>query len=510
MDIGPEGPARTNGQALAAVDLGSNSFHMVLGRVADGQIAIVDRMKEMVQLGAGLDENRMLSEAAQDRAVQCLMRFGQRVRALPEQNVRVVGTNTLRVARNGESFRERAEKALGHSIEVISGIEEARLIYSGVVRDLPSNDERRLVVDIGGGSTELVIGVGAAPLDLESLYMGSVAMMKRHFEDGKINARRFRRAEVTALRELEHVQERFRRLGWSKAIGASGTVRAVARVIRENGLGEQGITRESVRKLRDKVVDAGSVDRLALNGLSGARATVFPGGLVVLSAVLESLEVDTMSVSSSALREGLLGELLGRCLLRDVRSDTVNALAERYHVDQGQAKRVEQTVLHLLPQVMAAWSLPPVRSHEMCSWAARLHEIGLDIAHSHYHKHGAYVLENGDMPGFSQQEQRLLAALVRAHRRKYPRALLEGTPGGARLVEHLAVLVRLAALLHRSRGEVGDVTVIGGRRSLEVKFSPGWLEAHPLTYADLLEEAEFLKAGGFELKLPPSSARPER
>jgi exopolyphosphatase/guanosine-5'-triphosphate,3'-diphosphate pyrophosphatase len=487
---------------LAAIDLGSNSFHMVLGRVVGGNSIITDRMKEMVQLGAGLDKDRMLSDASQQRAIACIERFAQRASALPGENVRAVGTNTLRVARNGERFLERAKQALGHPIEIISGIEEARLIYSGVMRDRAAKDERLLVVDIGGGSTELIIGEGPKPLDLESLYMGSITMMQRHFEDGKINAKRFRRAEVTALQELERVQGRFRRLGWSASVGASGTARAVARVVRENGWSKEGITRDSLKKLRDAVVDAGSLERLSFKGLSRSRASVFPGGVAVLSAIFETLEVDLMQVSESALREGLLNDLLGRVLRRDVRSTTVNLLMERYHVDQQQAQRVETTVLRLLSQVTATWSLPAIRSHELCSWAARLHEIGLDVAHSHYHKHGAYLIAHGDMPGFSRQEQRLLAALVRAHRRKFPSGLWKELADNDRFVEHLAVLLRVAALLHRSRSELGEVTVVGGRRALEVRFTPGWLEQRALIAADLTEEAELLRAGGFELKLP--------
>ncbi len=495
--------SRPEGATLAAVDLGSNSFHMILGRVVEGQPVIVDRMKEAVQLGAGLDAERLLSEVAQQRGLECLKRFGQRARLLPEENVRAVGTNTLRVARNVDGFLERAREALGHGIEVISGIEEARLIYSGVTRDRLSSDERLLVVDIGGGSTELIIGERAQPLDLESLYMGSIAMMKLHFDDGKINAKRMRRAEVTALQELERVQGRFRRLGWSAAVGASGTIRAVERVLRENGLSNGTITRDALKRVWQGVLDAGSVERLALKGLSRSRATTFPGGVAILTAVMEALEVDAMEVSSNALREGLLNDLLGRVLRHDVRSTTVDGFMDRYHVDKAQAQRVENTLLALLPQVVEAWSLPPIRSREFCSWAARLHEIGLDVAHSHYHKHGAYLIANGDMPGFSRQEQRVLAALVRAHRRKFPSGLWKDLSGNERLVEHLTVLLRLSALLHRGRAEGGQVTIAGGRRSLELGFAPGWLEAHPLAQADLLEEAELLRAGGFELKLPP-------
>jgi exopolyphosphatase/guanosine-5'-triphosphate,3'-diphosphate pyrophosphatase len=502
MSASPVPANRPEEHTLAAIDLGSNSFHMVLGRVVGGRSVITDRIKEMVQLGAGLDKDRMLSDAAQQRAIACIERFGQRASVLPGENVRAVGTNTLRVARNGERFLERAKQALGHPIEIISGIEEARLIYSGVISDRATKDERLLVVDIGGGSTELIIGEGEKPLDLESLYMGSITMMQRHFDDGKINAKRFRRAEVTAMQELERVHGRFRRLGWRAAVGASGTVRAVARVVRETGWNHDGITRDSLRKLRDAVIDAGSLERLSFKGLSRSRASVFPGGLAVLLAIFETLDLDTMQLSRSALREGLLNDLLGRVLRDDVRSTTVNLMMVRYRVDQQQARRVEETVLRLLPQVTATWGLPAVRAHELCSWAARLHEIGLDVAHSHYHKHGAYLVANGDMPGFSRQEQRLLAALVRAHRRKFPIGLWKELPDHDRFVEQLAVLLRLATLLHRSRSEVGEVTVVGGRRALEVRFTPGWLEQRALTAADLLEEAELLRAGGFELKLP--------
>jgi exopolyphosphatase/guanosine-5'-triphosphate,3'-diphosphate pyrophosphatase len=493
-------------QTLAAIDLGSNSFHMVVARVVDGQLVLVDRMKEMVQLGAGLDDARRLATDAQLRALGCLERMGQRVRALPQECVRVVGTNTLRVARNAEDFLDKAAQALGQPIEIISGIEEARLIYSGVAHGLGPKDERRLVVDIGGGSTELVIGQHFSPLDLESLYIGCVTLTRRHFDDGKITPKRFRRAEVTALQELERVEKRFRRLGWQVAIGASGTARSVARVVREAGFCQRGITRASLRKLRSEIVDAGAIDRLKLPGLSQSRAAVFPGGVAVLSAIFESLEIDEMTVSDSALREGVLNDLLGRVLHKDVRSATVDALMERYHVDKEQARRVEATLLHLLPQVADTWRLPLQRSLELGSWAARLHEIGLDIAHSHYHKHGAYVLENSDMPGFSQQEQRMLAVLVRAHRRKFPGSLWKTLPESARRVEHVAVLLRLAVLLHRSRTDVPEVTVIGARRSLELRFPPGWLEAHPLTQADLQEEAAFLEAGDFELELPTLGA----
>jgi exopolyphosphatase/guanosine-5'-triphosphate,3'-diphosphate pyrophosphatase len=257
-----------------------------------------------------------------------------------------------------------------------------------------------------------------------------------------------------------------------------------------------------VARLREAVIGAGHVEQLSLEGLSSPRATVFPGGLAVLSAVLESLGVDAMELSHNALREGLLGELVGRFTHHDVRDETVDAMVQRYRADVEQARRVEATVLGLLDQVAEAWDLPLARSRELCRWAARLHEIGLNIAHSHYHKHSAYVVENGDMSGFSRQEQRMLAALVRAHRRKFPSGVVRGMAKSSRLVEHLAVLLRLAVLLHRGRTEIGEVTLSASRRALELAFAPGWLEAHPLVFGDLLEEAEYLHSAGFELVVP--------
>jgi len=501
--IPPAPPSpRPDGQTLAAIDLGSNSFHMVVARVEKGQLVVVDRMKEMVQLGAGLDEKRHLSYEAQFRAQSCLEKFGQRVRGLPQEHVRAVGTNTLRSARSSGDFLKKAEDALGHPIEIISGVEEARLIFLGVAQGLGVSEERRLVVDIGGGSTELVIGERFAPLDLESLYMGCVAMMRAHFPDGKITQKRFRAAEVSALQELERVQARFRRLGWKAAIGASGTIRAVAAIVRDFGWTKGSITRDALKRLKQAVLKADNVEKLNLPGLSNPRQSVFPGGLAVLSAVFEALDIDEMQVSQSALREGLLNEILGRFSQKDTRSATVAALMDRYHIDKPQAARVENTLLYLLPQVIGPWGLPERRARELGSWAARLHEIGLDIAHSHYHKHGAYVLENADMPGFSQQEQRLLAALVRAHRRKFPVSLIRELPTNASVIEHLAVLLRIAVLLHRSRTDIDKVEVVAAKRSVEIRFPNGWLEAHALTQADLEEEAALLREADWILRVP--------
>jgi len=491
---------RTDGEVLAAVDLGSNSFHLVLARVVDGQLVIVDRLKEMVQLAAGLDDSKQLTMAAQQRALECLERFGERIRALPPENVRVAGTNTFRMARNADAFLETAERALGHTIEVISGIEEARLIYAGVALDIAPKEERRLVVDIGGGSTELIIGEQFTPIELESLYMGCVTVSQRCFPNGKISAKRFRKAEVLALQELEPVRKRFRRLGWNVAIGSSGTINAAAAIVAAEGWSRHGITRDSLGKLTESIVHAETTDDLSLKTLSRSRAATLPAGVAVLAGIFEALDIEEMRVSEGALREGLLNDLLGRRSQLDARMATVESLMDRYHVDREQAGRVEKTVRDLLSQVADAWELPERRSSELCSWAARLHEIGIHIAHSGYHKHGAYVLENSDLPGFSVQEQRLLAALVRAHRRKFPVHVFDALPARARTAKHLAVLLRLSVLLCRSRSDAPPIRATASGRSLYIRFQEGWLEAHPLTVADLREESELLQSANFDLK----------
>lgn len=299
-------------RSIAAVDLGSNSFHMVVARVTDGQPSRLDRHREMVRLGAGLDEDHRLTGAAQKRALDCLERFGQRLREMHADDVRAVGTNTLRLARNSHSFLRDAEEALGHPIEVISGIEEARLIYLGVARSLASESGNRLVIDIGGGSTELIVGQRSQPRALESLYMGCVSMTLRRFPEGRITESAWARAMLAARLELEPVEEGFRRIGWDQAVGSSGTIRAVRRVVCAAGWSDTAITLESVDKLRKALVRVGHVDDIDLEGVSQDRRPVFVGGAAIVAALMQSLEIERLEVADGALREGVLYDLLGR------------------------------------------------------------------------------------------------------------------------------------------------------------------------------------------------------
>src|SRR5450755_3540997 len=437
---------------LAAVDLGSNSFHMVVARHSHGQLVILDRLREMVRLAAGMGDSGRLDDAATARALRCLERFGQRLRAMNANSVRVVGTNALRRAKRKRWFLERARAALGHPIEIISGLEEARLIYAGVVHTSPMSPDKRLIIDIGGGSTEVVIGEGFNPLLLESLSVGCVDLSSLHFEGGRISEKRFERARTAVRLELEPIQESYRKLGWQQVFGSSGSVRVIADVLRRDDPAEPNITLASLRKLSERVIAAGHVNDLDLPDVDAERAPVFPAGLAILLEVAESLGVDRLRAADGAMREGLLYDLVGRFTDEDARVRSVRAMEKRYHVDDKQADRVEATAVALLQQVEAAWGLEDPLAEMALRWAARLHESGLDIAHSRYHRHSAYLMQHADMPGFPREEQLLLSALVGGHRRQLSFESLEDLlPPWDRHAEFLIVLLRLAVLLHRGR-----------------------------------------------------------
>ncbi|MDH5785552.1 MAG: exopolyphosphatase [Chromatiales bacterium] len=488
-------------QFLAAVDLGSNSFHMIVAELVDGELRIVDRLREMVRLAGGLDEQGNLDEASRQRALACLQRFGQRLVDFPPGSVRAVGTNTLRRARSND-FLKQARQALGHPIEIIAGVEEARLIYLGVAHTLSDSDDIRLVADIGGGSTEVILGRRFEALEKESLYMGCVSFTRRFFPDGAINAVAMRKAVIAARQEVLGIEREYRDIGWGQAVGASGTIKAVRDVVRANGWSDEGITYDSLRRLADELVAAGHIDRVSLQGLKEERMPVICGGVAVLLALFEGLQIERMAVSEQALREGLLYDMLGRLRHEDVRERTINALSERYQLDTAQAARVEQTALQLLDGVAAEWSLEDESARQLLSWAARLHEIGLAIVHSQYHKHGAYLLANSDLPGFTRREQQLLAILVRAHRRKLPMAEFAQLPeeDGARAIR-LSLLLRLAVLLHRSHSDepLPIVEVTAAEQGTALSFPGGWIEEHPLTAADLELEQGWMQREGYRL-----------
>ncbi len=492
-------------QVFAAVDLGSNSFHLVVARLRHGELQIIDRLQEMVQLAAGLDAGGRLTAEATARALACLERFGQRLRGVCADSLRAVGTSTLRRSRNRGEFLARAERALGVRIEIVSGREEARLIHVGVAHGIPANGSH-LVVDIGGGSTELVVGEGLEARRMESLHMGCVGMSRAHFGDGRITPRRMEKAVTAARLELEPVEAQFH--GKQRAVyGSSGTIRAVGAVVREAGWSADAITLDALRKLKEAVLKAGGVRRLKLEGLSADRAPVFPGGIAILLAVFEALEIDAMRVAESALREGVLFDLVGRTRHTDIRGRSVAALCTRYAIDAAQAARVEGTALEVFARVTGPWGLGE-EDAALLGWSARLHEVGLAISHSQYHKHGDYLIRNADLLGFSTPEQQCLATLVRAHRRKFPEAEIRMLPkADAVKVRRLALILRLAALLHRSRTPTAlpPLAVSAVDRGLRLSLPWDWLAAHPLTAADLAQEREYLARAGLEILIGASA-----
>ena len=489
---------------LAAVDLGSNSFRMVIARVVNDELRPLDRLREGVRLAECLDQDQRLTAEGKNRALRCLRKFGQRLRDFPQGSVRAVGTNTLRKARNTRDLLDQAEDALGHRIEVISGQEEARLIFLGASHSLAGGPERRLVVDIGGGSTEIVAGESFEPVRAESLYMGCVGYTLAYFPGGKITTKRMAKARTAAGLELQPIQTDLRHVGWDKCAGASGTVRAVAEILRLSGWSEQAITPEGLGQLREAVLAADHVDQLNMPGLKSDRAKVLPGGVAILSAVFDSLGIERMIVASGALREGVLYDLLGRIRHEDARDRTIQRFIQQYHVDVPQARRVESTALRLLDDVAEDWNLDQETSRSFLSWASNLHEIGISIAHGGYHKHGAYLIANSDMPGFSVQDQKVLSLLVRGERRKFPKAEFASLPAAQKQTPlRLCVLLRLACLLNRDRSlrTLPEFRLSANKRRLRLDLRAGWLDAHPLTAADLQMERGFLKSAGFKLKV---------
>ena len=488
---------------LAAVDLGSNSFRLSIGRVVlengVAQIYQIDRLKETVRLAAGLSSDRRLDDDAINRAVSVLERFGERLRSFHPNRVRAVATNTFRVARNTPEFLPRAEAALGFPIEVIAGREEARLIFSGVAHSLPPSPNKRLVIDIGGGSTEVIIGKGFEPNLMSSLYMGCVSYSRQFFSDGSVDAYQMKLAELAARREIEVIAKQYRKMGWKEAYASSGTAKALYAILTECGFSNRGITRAGLAKLKDRIIRSGRVVPSELPGIKLERADVLPGGLAIMSALFDELNIDTMHTGDGALRLGVLYDLLGRDDEHDKRYESVRQFMKRYHVDVNQAKRVRNTALALFDELMPEGA-ERAELRNAIGWTADLHELGLSIAHNAYHKHTAYVLDNADMPGFSRADQQLMALLALTHQGK-----LGKVEGMVRTREQwIAILcLRLSALLLRRREDVDPLPIkvsVKGM-SIVVQAERSWLDSHPLSDFTLRgEESEWSKIGfSFEL-----------
>ncbi len=485
---------------IAAIDLGSNSFRLQMAKVVDDHLIFHDSMRELVRLGAGLSADKTLDKETQKRAIECLERFGERLRGLPIKAVRAVATNTFRVAKNAPELLKAAEEALGFPIEIIAGREEARMIFVGVSHSLPKADHKRLVIDIGGGSTEFIIGKGLEPIHMESLYMGCVSYSLKFFPEGRITEAAFENARISAATEIQSISKTFNAKQWQEAVGSSGTARSLGEVLRLNNITNGDVTIEGLRELRQILIRAKEVKKIQLNGLSDDRSSVISGGLAIMLAAFEELGIKKLTVANSALREGVLYELLGRMQHQDTRQATVNSFMRRYHVDKAQVKRVKTLSIKLLSNVKNKLAMDADQARQYLAWAAQLHEIGISIAHSGYHKHSAYIIENADMPGFSKMEQETIGFLVRSQRRSLAKLAMPAIHED-RCV--LSMIFRLAVLFHRNRQDIEppELNLGWSRTGFGLDVEQKWLSDNPLTQAELMAEVGYWKDINITLNL---------
>ncbi|TXL65430.1 Ppx/GppA phosphatase family protein [Zeimonas arvi] len=478
-------------QLLAAVDLGSNSFRLMIGRVAPGAdghvIEPLDNLKRTVRLAAGLRDDGMLDAESQTRGVEALARFGERLRSFAPQTVRAVATNTLRVAGNAGHFLATAEAALGFPIEVISGHEEARLIYLGAAHALPRDGRQRLVIDIGGGSTECIVGADFEPRVLDSAGAGCVALTRRFFADGEVTEERFGRAYAAARARFEELSHPFVARGWDYAVGTSGTAKALVQIARSE-FGLPLLDRDALSRIRAALVVAGHADRLSLQGLKPDRRPVLAGGLAVMTAAFDEFGIDSLDYCGGALRHGVLHDLVRRSDGADLRTTTVAQMISRHGIDARQAGRVRDTALALFDQGARSSQEELQARRKLLEWAALLAESGMSISHESFHKHSAYILTWADMPGFSRPEQNTLALLALAQ------------VGGLRKLRGridddlswlMVVALRVARILHRSREDEDLPTpaLFFKRRSLRLEMPRAWADRQPLGHASLAGEA---------------------
>ena len=489
--------ALPNGTRLAAVDLGSNSFRLEIGRIDHDQFVRTEYLKETVRQGSGLDENRNLTPDAIQRGLDCLARFGERLAGFKKSEVRAVATQTLREARNRDEFLKRADKALGFPIDVISGREEARLIYQGVAHMLPPSAERRLVLDIGGRSTELILGQGLEPKAMESYRVGSIAWSTRYFPQGQFTARAFQLAEIAATAVLDEALSIYRRDVWDVAYGSAGTVGAVGDVLIAAGWPAGTVSRAGLDWLLDKLLSAKSADQLRMAGMKDDRRPIIGGGLSILRAVFDLLQIDELKLASGGLRHGLICDLMGNTdELSNLPTMSVQRLAARFDVDTVHGQRVAQVAGNLFGQLRASQAafLPhgddeSARHQRKLGWAALLHEIGAHISHNEYHKHGAYVLDHADVMGLTQTELHRLSLLVLGHRGKLRK--LEVDYDDIAFISQLLALRLAVILCHARREPDTDGLQLTADRSKPhgacLAARSGWAEAYPQS-AHLLRE----------------------
>ncbi len=490
---------------MAALDIGSNSFHLVVARIVAGSVQVLHKVKEKVRLAQGLDDNDVLSEEAMERGISVLRIVAETIKGFEPDKVRIVATHTLRKATNAKQFIRAARHIIPYPIEVISGTEEARLIYSGVAHT-SHHDGKRLIIDIGGGSTEFVIGEGVEPQLCRSVQMGCVSYTQRFFANGELKAKSFDKAITCAEQELELIEGKFRAMGWDVSIGTSGTIKALFKLVQADSPDKQevAISLKSLKTLLTRFIEQAHVDNLSFAALSDDRKPVIAAGLAILIGIFRTFNIDSLTYSSAALREGVLYEMDDALRQPDIRSRTASSLASRYDVDTKQANLVLNWAMKLYSACAKPWKITQAEYKNILGWAALLHEVGLQINSRGVQRHSAYILSNTDMPGFSQEQQELLSTLVRYQRKKIRvQEIVEFNQYESDTVYKLIALLRLAVMLNikRQANYLPDIKILGSKSGCSLHFPEHWLSEHNILYADLEQEQQYWQALNLHLEV---------
>ncbi|MCW8090867.1 Ppx/GppA phosphatase family protein [Alteromonas sp. ASW11-130] len=489
-----------NGEHYAAIDLGSNSFHMVVVHVVNGNVQIVGKIKQKVRLAAGLDDNMTLSLESMERGWKCLESFAERLEDIPASNVKAVATATLRLASNAHEFVKRAEEILGLHLDVISGEEEARQIYLGVAYT-SANQGNSLVVDIGGASTEIILGNDLQPIHCVSTDMGCVTFMERYFPGGNITQSAFENAQDAANRLLDEWVDSFLCFDWHNCLGASGTPQAIVEILVKQGISD-AIRLTYLYHLRQQCIDCASVKTLNIEGLEESRKAIFPSGLAILITLFERLRIDTMNIAGGALREGLIYGMLDNMQENDRRQQTLNQVVLRYHIDQHHAELVKNLALKLCHQLCAQQNICHIDTEAVLGAAAILHETGLHIEYKKHHRHGAYILNHIELPGFTRLQRAAIRDLVSAHRMPIETRVFEGYHVDIQpmLIGMLRVLrIAVVLCLRRQNKHIPNVELVVDNHDWTLCFPKEWLNHHPLIKAELANERWLQHKAGWTL-----------
>ncbi|QRN41787.1 MAG: exopolyphosphatase [Neisseriaceae bacterium] len=482
---------------IATGDLGSNSFRLTISKNMDGQYQTVDSIKDMIHFAAGLDKNNFLDDVSQKKALQCLQKFGERLRGFEEKQVRVVATNTFRVAKNINSFMSQAQQALGFPIEIISGHEEARLIYTGVLHITPFNNKKALIVDIGGGSTEFIVGNDLQPEITESLNIGCVTYSKNFFDTDNITAKHFNNAIKSARSEIQKIVKKIKESRWNLSIGSSGTAKTISGLYRLNYPNKEAFDYDFLIYLKNQIIKYGSVEKVKFRDIKPTRMRVFTGGLALMIAIFEEIKIKSMQVTDAGLRDGVLYDFIGRQLDQDLRDETVENFQNRYLVNKRQAENVQQLALAFFDRLDKSDPIEQSLSQwkHFITWASKLHEIGLFISHTGYHKHSSYIIQNADMSGFSSKDQYITALIILGHKGNLKKVQEYLT---SKELWYSTIALRLATIFCRARNGITIPENISIRldernKNIILKIEKSWINKNPLTASVLEKESNYWK-----------------